>query len=92
MIGELLRFANRVIAWLGPEENNSSRAMEIVSFVGSQIIVDWITKVILPSPGCSQHILAQKAAELDFLSENAGAIYRLISRPWYERLWIRQDI
>jgi hypothetical protein len=39
----------RVVVWLGEEENDSDRAMRILSCLGDQVDVDFQTEEILPS-------------------------------------------
>jgi hypothetical protein len=92
MMGKNFRFAFRVIAWLGPEANESGRAMEILGHIGSQIIVDWNSLIITAAPDCAQPSLVNKTAAVDLDSEDVAAIHHLISRQWYERLWVRQEI
>ncbi|CAJ2501338.1 Uu.00g041910.m01.CDS01 [Anthostomella pinea] len=40
-MGEVFRLATRVVAWLGPEENDSDHAIGLMEYFGSQIDVDW---------------------------------------------------
>jgi hypothetical protein len=92
MMGEIYRLAFRVIAWLGPEENESDRAMEMMGHIGSQIVMDWQTHVTTPIAGSLYPSLADDTANFELQSEKITAIYHLINRNWYDRLWIRQEI
>jgi Heterokaryon incompatibility protein (HET) len=92
MMGEIFRLAFRVIAWLGPEENGSDRAMGIMAHIGSQIVVNWQNFGITSAPDSDHPNLGDINADVDLRFEEVIAIYHLISRPWYDRLWIRQEI
>ncbi|KIN08291.1 hypothetical protein OIDMADRAFT_98373, partial [Oidiodendron maius Zn] len=59
LMGSIYRLANRVLAWLGPEENDSGHALQIIDHVGRQELY---------------------------------CICSLFERPWFERIWIRQEI
>ncbi|KAI1739066.1 heterokaryon incompatibility protein-domain-containing protein [Xylaria scruposa] len=88
MMGEIYRLAARVVVWLGPEENNSDRALSWLEYMGSQVKFE---SSLVPVPGAdesiSDHIvpIPLEAADLSYL-------YHLLCRPWFERLWTRQEI
>lgn len=93
MMGQIFCHAFRVIAWLGPEESGSSRAMERMGYIGSQIIVDWNTLTVTRAPNCDKsNIVDATAEELPLSSDDVEATYHLVARPWFDRLWIRQEI
>lgn len=93
-MANIYRKAKSVIVWLGPESPDSSAALNLLREMGSKIKVDWITEGVEP---------AQDASEADMhwgydnillpLNESErNTIYNLVSRPWFERLWIWQEV
>ncbi len=92
MMGEIYRLATRVVAWLGPERDNSNRAMEMMEYIGSQVEVDFKTQSMQPVNGCTDPYMADLSYLLPLSIEDLQAIYHLLNRQWYERLWIRQEI
>ena len=50
-MGDIYNLANRVLVWLGPETQDSSLAMQFLSTIGSQAIVEWATATISSASG-----------------------------------------
>ncbi|KAI1374589.1 HET-domain-containing protein [Hypoxylon crocopeplum] len=92
MMGEIYRLAYRVVAWLGPEENDSNHAMDLINNLGSKIKYDPDTKIISVVDGGTDPSLGDRTVHLPFNNRDLHSIYHLISRKWFERLWIRQEI
>jgi hypothetical protein len=92
MMGEIYRRASRVIAWLGPEENGSGRVLTFMNYIGSQIQIDWRTKLVRAAPACTDPDVADAAKDLKLDREDVFALGHLLARPWFERLWIRQEV
>ncbi|KAI0179258.1 heterokaryon incompatibility protein-domain-containing protein [Hypoxylon sp. FL1284] len=92
--------ANRVLVWLGQESDDSNRAISKINDVGQQINVKC-------PPFSNQTLrwsIIKKAAKgsdvrvddsnmlLPMTDEELATIVRLLSRPWFNRLWVRQEI
>ncbi|KAI1144510.1 HET-domain-containing protein [Hypoxylon sp. FL0543] len=92
MMGEIFRLAHRVVAWLGPEENDSTHAMELMDHLGSEVDVDFVYQTLIPADGCTDPSLSDLDAYLRYDKRLFSAAYHLISRKWFDRLWIRQEI
>ena len=92
MMAKIYRLAHRVVAWLGPESLRSNRAMELMKEIGDEVEMDWMTKILRPAPGCKDPSLADMVKPLKLSKKNVVALYELISRPWFGRLWIRQEV
>ncbi|KAI0552267.1 HET-domain-containing protein, partial [Xylaria curta] len=90
-MGEIYRLASRVIAWLGPEEDDSSNAMKWMHYIGSQVTLDE-TQQMIPSEDCSDPDISDQQVKLPFTDRDLRSVYHLICRPWFDRLWIRQEI
>lgn len=84
-MAEIYNFASRVIIWLGPEANYSTNAIKQLEWLGSQVIINWKARSM---------ILAAEPT-LDELDEviyrNLDIFLLLLSRPWFERLWVQQE-
>ncbi|KAI0851771.1 HET-domain-containing protein [Daldinia vernicosa] len=92
MMGEIFRLARQVVAWLGPEANDSNRAMYLMDYIGSQVEVDFVMQTIRPAMGCTDSGISNRNIALPFQDEDIYSIYHLLSRQWFDRLWIRQEI
>ncbi|KAI2782853.1 HET-domain-containing protein [Daldinia loculata] len=92
MMGEIFRLARRVIAWLGPAENDSNHAMYLMDYLGSQVDVDFIMRKMRPAADCIDPGISDHDIELPFQGRGVYSIYYILSRQWFERLWIRQEI
>lgn len=92
MMGEIYRLASRVVAWLGPEESDSNKALKVMADIGSQVQVDWSTKTLRPASADADPSMADRSTELTTSRDDVLAIKNLLSRRWFERLWIRQEV
>ncbi|KAI1077756.1 HET-domain-containing protein [Whalleya microplaca] len=92
MMGDIFRLASRVVAWLGPEADDSNYAVELLRGLGSEVSFHFDLGLLSPAKGCSNPSLGDRNVGLDFGVKESRSIYDLISRPWFERLWIRQEI
>lgn len=86
--------AEKVLAWLGPEGDDSSFALQFIERVGSSVRVDWNTRKVTSS-GVLEHDLQWLSHSLTgiYLSKRQTyAVYNLFNRVWFERTWILQEI
>lgn len=95
MMGELFARAAHVVVWLGPEANGSAVAMDRLSYIGSQIDVDWegIPR-ITPAANVEHvdHSIADPNCDLPLDMKQSAAVVSLLNRGWFDRLWVRQEI
>lgn len=96
LMADIYKHARRVIVWLGAEADESRLAIETLQYTGLQVDYsnlynDILTNVLSlkddADPRFSGH-----AIELPYSREEWQAIANLISRSWFRRLWIRQEI
>ncbi|THU90214.1 HET-domain-containing protein [Dendrothele bispora CBS 962.96] len=93
LMGYIYRLAAKVTVWLGPEENDSSYALDLLNNLGSKVEVDWIADSATPSEaGKSEPHWADITRELDYEERELKAVYFLLGRSWFGRLWVRQEI
>ncbi|KAL8923091.1 MAG: hypothetical protein Q9208_004775 [Pyrenodesmia sp. 3 TL-2023] len=85
--------ANRVVVWLGPESDNSILAMKAIDDIGSKVKVDWANESFeITSDNGSDPTSRALVDDLRPRSEIWLAFRALLSRPYFRRLWIVQEI
>ncbi|KAH8744450.1 heterokaryon incompatibility protein-domain-containing protein [Diaporthe sp. PMI_573] len=91
-MGEIYRLAERVIVWLGAEAHDSNRVLDLFEEMGSQVDFHPKTLSITPSSQARDASLGDMAINLPYGEEDLTFIYHMLCRPWFERLWVRQEI
>ena len=84
---DIYSLAQGVIVWLGPEEDNSNVAMEILNDVGQDLAVDWGLQEYEVNPYSSLY-----SRGLDLSPQQWLSIMSLLSRSWFDRLWVVQEV
>jgi hypothetical protein len=84
--------ATRVVVWLGPERADTSLAIAFFNKIASHIVVEWEQMIVRPNS--SDDVLWQTRALERFSSDDSilVAVDDLLSRLWFGRLWIWQEI
>ncbi|TAQ84020.1 hypothetical protein B7494_g7653 [Chlorociboria aeruginascens] len=90
-MGKVYRSAHQISIWLGKEENNSTRALNTMLWIGSKVTVDWARLRVALRPECVTPDFPDIDAGIPLKPEDTEAIYHLCSRRWFERLWVRQE-
>ncbi|PKS11373.1 hypothetical protein jhhlp_003135 [Lomentospora prolificans] len=92
MMGNIYRCATQVIAWLGLEADGSTHALRYMDELYSHVTVDWVTHEVVFSSAC-RTVIPRSGQELLLADRReCEAIYHFLMRPWFERLWIIQEI
>lgn len=89
-MAEIFTNAMGVVAWLGPESYDSAVAIELLRTIGSNLEVNWRFKLM--NPTSTEEHWADMETLLPFHAFQGEAIHRLLSRPWFERLWVWQEV
>jgi hypothetical protein len=84
--------ATRVVVWLGPQSHDSALALDCVKTVSSHISVNWDISEMAPLSEESESLWSDKYYKMPFNNGQLLAIASLLSRSWFERLWVRQEI
>ena len=80
--------ASRVIVWLGPESQNSTGALRVIDYLGSLVRVDWSNREMTSvSTGKTITLVTEP-----FNDEFWKSVGDLLRRPWFDRLWIWQEV
>lgn len=90
MMGNIFQHAAGVLMWLGPEADNSSDAMEMLRYLGIRVEINFFLFTAHVSPTCTDQVLLDGV--LPFDEESQRIILNLLLRPYFDRLWIRQEI
>ena len=90
---DIYQLADSVIVWLGVEENLSDLALATLNNLGSKLEVDWSSRTMKSaSTGYPEAHWASLSDELPYDWLTWNTIYYFLHRPWFERLWIWQEI
>ena len=91
-MGRIYRHARNVVVWLGRRGNNSQLALEAFRHLGEQCVYTeggaWRTNL----PGATDPTLARSSVPLPYDGATWTAIAHLLKRPWFERLWVWQEV
>ncbi|KAI1773872.1 heterokaryon incompatibility protein-domain-containing protein [Hypoxylon cercidicola] len=91
-MGDIYPSAHRISIWLGREENDSTRALNSMLWIGSKVTVDWVRFTVALRPECVEPSFQDIDKGIPLRPEDTEAIFHLLSRRWFERLWIRQEV
>lgn len=76
-MGDIYRLADRVLVWLGPDGDNSTYALELMSALSSKIDVDWQVAAMKPAlQGESNAEWADRTKPLPY-GEKEHLLYRI---------------
>ncbi|KAK1780230.1 heterokaryon incompatibility protein-domain-containing protein, partial [Copromyces sp. CBS 386.78] len=90
-MGDIFRRAQRVVAWLGPDEKNSGHALKALEYLGKQVVYTR-RYAIIGAPEATEPQWYQRETELPYNGEIWMAIVHLLSRQWFYRQWIVQEV
>ena len=90
-MGDIYKFAWRVLVWLGPEANESGVAISLLRHLGMQS-EETVQGLRIRSPDCTEPNWFQTWLRLPYSTSDWCAIRDLAFRPWFERQWVFQEI
>ncbi|KAK3112434.1 hypothetical protein LTR53_011296 [Teratosphaeriaceae sp. CCFEE 6253] len=74
-----------VLIWLGPADAGTPTACALLADWGARTAVDWSTG--------GTHQIDDAASSIVHIEEaDRDDIYALLAKPWFTRLWIRQEV
>ncbi|KAH7066448.1 heterokaryon incompatibility protein-domain-containing protein [Paraphoma chrysanthemicola] len=92
-MGDIFRCAHRVVVWLGAASSTSSLALSTLKRVADQI--EYTKEALrLPSPDCVNKELhnSYDASGIDPDPASWHAVDEFLRRPWFDRIWVVQEI
>ncbi|KAJ2995802.1 hypothetical protein NUW58_g1169 [Xylaria curta] len=88
--------AHRVIAWLGPESQDSHLALSTLEYLGQQVQYTkdayHFPQPSYAEPDCVEPNYHRSDHPLPYSTEIWTAFQNLWSRSWFKRLWVLQEI
>ncbi|KAK5652292.1 hypothetical protein OQA88_10640 [Cercophora sp. LCS_1] len=90
---DIFRLAHRVLVWLGPPDDTSDEGMKVLERIGRQIEVGK-DSFILPDPNREHdcRFWYDCESELPIALESWNAVSHLLSRSWFARVWVMQEV
>ncbi|KAH6959459.1 heterokaryon incompatibility protein-domain-containing protein [Fusarium avenaceum] len=90
-MADIYRLAHRVVVWLGPTDAAAAVALPVLAHIGRQIEYSK-SNHIPPSPDATEPEWYKIDLPLPYSDDIYAAVYELLGRPWFERVWIVQEI
>ena len=89
-MADVYKLAERVVVWLGPEGDDSAKAVKMLNDLSSRTKIDW-SALTFTTNGDGD--LESPRTDLS-KDDHVGwvAVLRLLERSWFDRLWIWQEI
>ncbi|KAI7775209.1 hypothetical protein LA080_007160 [Diaporthe eres] len=93
-MGSIYQSASRVVAWLGPADETSHRAMRFMCSVGLQVNVSFRGSELSPAPGAADPTFGDIQVPLSGANDHdmVACLTALFERAWFSRLWVVQEI
>ncbi|KAI1324202.1 heterokaryon incompatibility protein-domain-containing protein [Xylariaceae sp. FL0255] len=88
-MGDIYNASTAVMIWLGEPSGSSALALEKLNYLGLQ--VEHTRDRWYPSPDATDPGLGDPQMPLPFNDEVWDAIGDLLSRAWFERVWVQQE-
>lgn len=78
--------SKRVIVWLGPPENKSQHALNVLKTLSSKVVVNWQNTSLKSAPGFDSHWgdLDQEWPKEYLKSLKESGIEGLLNRDWFK--------
>lgn len=87
----IYREAQRVVAWLGEEADDSQLAMNVIENTGLNVEVDLKRRIWIAVHSADQSF-SRSAQTPPYSERELRAVEMLLDRPWFKRLWVRQEV
>jgi hypothetical protein len=84
--------ASQVIVWLGPSSHNSALALQTLERIGNSVTHSPERKTMREKPGSWPANLKHDTEALTSHADCWFAIKDLLTREWFSRLWVFQEI
>jgi hypothetical protein len=93
-MADVYSMADRVVVWIGTPSWKSDLALKAFKETAYHVSVEWATGGQL-KPAARDDVnpdFANKDIEVPFVAPTLIAMIGVLSRPWFDRLWIWQEI
>jgi hypothetical protein len=82
--------AKRVLVWLGPESDSSSLALHVFQEIDAHVEIDESTMALTATTDEVHWV--DLSLDLPFNGVELLSVSEFLHRPWFERLWIWQEV
>jgi hypothetical protein len=89
-MAEIFSRARRVLVWLGPESDSSPLALHVFQEIATHVEFDESTMALTATT--DEAHWADYSLTLPFNGVELLSVSELLHRPWFERLWIWQEV
>ena len=98
-MGTIYKMAQRVIVWLGPASDLSTRGLELLAASGGKLLLSRVHLINAPSSSLDDHMSSfpddiehrlkrsRTPRRYRYSLDDIRAISDILSRPWWNRLW-----
>lgn len=90
-MADIYRLAARVVVWLGEATADSHLAISALRYLGKQLEIT-TAEYRIRSPDATEMDYYAARCKMPYGKETWDAISSLLGRPWFERVWIVQEI
>ncbi|KAF2491615.1 HET-domain-containing protein [Lophium mytilinum] len=90
-MANIYRLAERVVVWLGPQSENSELAIRTLDYLGAQSEF-CKGQILTRSPSAIEVHWFDSTCDLPYNLTTSLATQNLLSRPWFSRLWVWQEV
>jgi hypothetical protein len=87
---DLYKHADRVVVWLGPYSRSGALALSTLEHIGKQF--ENAGDMLFPAPNATEPEWYRPEHSLPYDEDTWQSIYELLIRPWFDRVWIVQEI
>ena len=88
---DLYKHVDRVLVWLGPSSKDSFLALSTLEYIGKQVEIS-LDMRWSPSPEAIEPMWCLPDHALAYDAQVWNSINDLLTRPWFNRLWVTQEI
>lgn len=91
-MGQIYNKAEQVLVWLGQEDESIPMALETIERLSAGIVMSPHHRNFHTIPGSEAEVVQYRPEESMLTPQHWISLSKLIKRPWFQRLWIRQEV
>jgi hypothetical protein len=91
-MGQIYNNASQVLVWLGPEDESTPMALEMIERLSAGVVLTWDHRNCNTITGSEAEVVQHGPEKSNFTPHHWISLSKLIQRPWFRRLWIRQEV
>jgi hypothetical protein len=92
IMSRIFRLASCVIAWLGPKQENSDDALALMKHWARNVEADRSNYRLRSSKTATEPHWGDRNIHLPYQSGELAPVCSLLGRPYFSRLWVRQEL